>query len=684
MNGPGARRPMGDGFVDDEFIWLRDPDLGAELRAWLRAERAIHDRAATRYQGWQERLVDRAAELQGPTAGTPTWTVAGAEYRWRWPDSAEHPLLVRREHGGERVVLDVGALSDTGFVRIGDSAISPLGDRLAYTVDVTGREAYELRLRDLSARTERVLARRAYYGLAWSSDGGSVLSITHDSADRPYQLWRHDAVAARQPVLVHEEQDERFHLSLRTSGDGRTAILRAAARLTAEEWLVDLEDPGAGPRTTGGRSEGRDYLVEPYVDDGVRCLAVCAEDEHGHHAIAVRPLDDDAPPRVVLPAAPRRRPTAVTAVDGALVVSGREDGNAAIWLVDVSGRREVVLVSAPVGSTLEPAAFDSPEGAVCIRTEGLTRPVRWESLDTVTGARAPLLGEPVDRDAGPPLITERVTVEVRDGETVPVTVLRREDVALDGTAPCLLYGYGAWETVIEPDYDPVRLALVESGVVYAHAHVRGGGELGRGWWRGGRMEHKHRTFDDFVDVARFLGETLVDGRRIVARGLSAGGLLMGAAYSRAPELFAGVLAEAPFVDPVTTMSDAGAPLVVVERDEWGDPRREADLAWMLAWSPFDNPPPPDARPRLLVTSAINDPRVSVWEPARWVARLRGTGSMGDDVLFRVDEQARGHWPPPGRWQRVHFQAALLAWVADTMGLPMTPPTTSCTEQAAQA
>jgi oligopeptidase B len=271
-----------------------------------------------------------------------------------------------------------------------------------------------------------------------------------------------------------------------------------------------------------------------------------------------------------------------------------------------------------------------------------------------------------------------VWVTARDGERIPVTVLRHRDVPLDGSAPCLLYGYGAYEYVFEPEFDRALPSLLDRGVVYAHAHVRGGGEMGRRWWLAGRMLAKRTTFDDFVDVADALahdGELgLVDGRRIASRGLSAGGLLQGAVYSQRPDRWRGVVAEVPFVDVVTAMSDPSLPLTVNEWDEWGDPRDPDYVAYMAGYSPYDNPPPTGRRPPLLVTGAVHDPRVLVREPAKWVSRLRltdpglGAGVDPDDptspgtVLFRVETGAGSHGGPAGRYAHLDYEAEVYAWV----------------------
>ena len=237
--------------------------------------------------------------------------------------------------------------------------------------------------------------------------------------------------------------------------------------------------------------------------------------------------------------------------------------------------------------------------------------------------------------------TSRIDARASDGASVPVTLAYRADTPLDGTAPCQLYGYGAYESCLDAEFDRSLPSLLDRGVVYAVAHVRGGGERGRDWWQQGKLRAKPRTFSDFIDVADWLagdaaGATpLVDGRRIVSRGLSAGGLLQGAVYSRAPGRWRAVVAEVPFVDCVTTMLDPAIPLTITEWDEWGDPRDPGDFACLRSYSPYDNPPA-GPRPDLLVTGAVHDPRVLVHEPAKWVARLRETDTAGSRVLFRVE------------------------------------------------
>jgi oligopeptidase B len=266
--------------------------------------------------------------------------------------------------------------------------------------------------------------------------------------------------------------------------------------------------------------------------------------------------------------------------------------------------------------------------------------------------------------------TERLWAPAPDGSRIPVSIVMRKDVASDGSAPCLLYGYGAYQVNIDPTFSPARVNLLERGVAFAIAHVRGGGDLGRSWYERGRLEHKHNTFSDFIAAAEFLvGSGRVDCRRLVARGGSAGGLLMGAVVNSRPDLWRAVVAEVPFVDVVTTMCDPSLPLTVTEWDEWGDPLHdEAAYQRMLSYSPYDNVSPRDY-PAMFVTAGLNDPRVGFWEPAKWVAALRSVGAgKGDRPVILRTEMGAGHRGSSGRYDAWRDEARVQAFTLWQMDL----------------
>jgi oligopeptidase B len=307
---------------------------------------------------------------------------------------------------------------------------------------------------------------------------------------------------------------------------------------------------------------------------------------------------------------------------------------------------------------------------VTVRDETHLRPPVWSSVDLRSGATSEVhRGDAPGFDAAA-YVMERHTFPAPDGTAVPAVLLRHRDTALDGRAPALVYAYGAYEAVDEPEWDPALPSVLDRGVVWVHALVRGGGEGGRRWWLDGSMRHKQHTFDDLVAVADGLArEGLVDGARIATRGLSAGGLLQGAVFSQRPDRWRAVVAEVPFVDVVTTMLDETVPLTANEWEEWGDPRVRAEFDWMLAYSPYDNLPEPGSRPDLLVTGAVHDPRVMVREPAKWVAALRASDpDWSPRLLFRCATEAGAHVGPSGRIGHLAYEAEIYAWVLDRLGV----------------
>jgi len=329
----------------------------------------------------------------------------------------------------------------------------------------------------------------------------------------------------------------------------------------------------------------------------------------------------------------------------------------------------VDLGPAFAAGTLQPAhneQFDTTELQVV--EESWIHPKAWYAVDLASGERRHLMSQEVPAYDVDRYVSERMYApsgEVR----IPITVVRHVDTPLDGSAPCLLYGYGAYEACFEPEFDAALTPLLDRGVVWAYAGIRGGGEGGRRWWVDGHLEHKQNTYTDQIAAADFLADGLVDGSRIVTRGLSAGGLLQGAVFSQAPDRWAGVIAEVPAVDILTTMLDPSIPLTITEWDEWGDPRKPEEYQWLRAYSPYDNIPAAGVRPDLLVTGALHDPRVMVWEPTKWVAELRHSDSdWSPRCLYRVELGEGAHVGPSGRYARLRYEAEIYAWALERFGL----------------
>jgi oligopeptidase B len=417
-----------------------------------------------------------------------------------------------------------------------------------------------------------------------------------------------------------------------------------------------------------------EYHAEHAVlPDGTDLLLLVTNDDAEEFRLASCPVprDGDQDHRLwepVRPEDPAERLERVDAFAGQVVLGFRSHGRHALRVLPIEDLGSAGFVIEPVldGGTVS-QRHNEVFGATAITVvdQSYVQPPVWSDVDLVTGERGERHRQLAPGHGPDGYVSEVRSFPSPDGTLVPVTLVRRRDTPLDGTAPALLYAYGAYEYSFEPEWDPALPSLLDRGVVFAHAHVRGGGEGGRRWWVEGHLRHKQNTFTDHLAVADGLSG-LVDGTRLGTRGLSAGGLLQGAVLSQRPERWRAVVAEVPFVDVVTTMFDASIPLTVTEWDEWGDPRRREEFDWMLAYSPYDNLPPVGSRPDLLVTGALHDPRVMVHEPAKWVAALRDSDpEWSPRCLFRCETGAGAHAGPSGRFARLDYESEIYAWLLDS-------------------
>jgi oligopeptidase B len=442
-------------------------------------------------------------------------------------------------------------------------------------------------------------------------------------------------------------------------------------------WVVDAHQPLSPAYSVGGRRPGVEYHAEHMLlPDGTDALLVVTNDGAEEFRLARCPVPRDADQdhlawAAVRPEDPAERLERADAFASHVVLGFRAQGVRRLRVLPLEALDSPGYVVDPVfecGAVVASHNEDFGATAVTVADQSYVEPPVWSDVDLRTGERTER-----HRRMAPGHDPEQYVSELRsfpssDGTPVTVTLVRHRDTPLDGTAPALLYGYGAYEYSYEPEWDPALPSLLDAGVVFAHVHVRGGGEGGRRWWLGGRLEHKQNTFSDYLAVADGL-DGLADGTRLGTRGLSAGGLLQAAVLSQRPERWRAVVAEVPFVDVVTTMFDAAIPLTVTEWDEWGDPRRRPEFDWMLAYSPYDNLPAPGSRPDLLVTGALHDPRVMVHEPAKWVAALRASDpGWSARCVFRCETGAGAHAGPPGRFARLDYESEIYAWLLDCFGL----------------
>ena len=647
----------------------------------------------------------------------------------RRPATDDVPPVEAGPAGDEQVLLDENRLAEgLEFFEVANLAVSPDHGWLAYATDTTGGEIFDLTFRRLDDRRLDDTHQDAgpvqtrpeggpietvpdtYYGLAWAADNATVFYTRVDEAQRPYQLWRHRlGTDPATDTLVLYEPDERFTLSVGRTKDGVYVVVALQSNTTSEVWVIPADRPTALPQLIDGRRQGVEYGIEHHrgPGDGRGRFAVLTNDGAVDFRLLVTPADrpDRANWQEVVPHRPGTRLEDLDVFDHWLVLSERLDGEPRLRVVPLDGDdhsgsgdlgpfagdllgRSRLIPSAEHPSVTWEGANPEP-GSRWLRYEQTSMVTPRTVLDAdlasgraVVRKRQPVLGG-YDPDR---YRTYRLWVDTADGVRVPLSVVHRADLLADpaatpaalatatlplrAPAPCLLYGYGAYEHSVDPAFSSLRLSLLDRGVVFAIAHVRGGGELGRRWYEDGKLAAKPHTFSDFVACARHLvaaGFTVPE--RLAARGGSAGGLLMGAALNQAPELFAAVVAEVPFVDCLTTMMDDTLPLTVGEWEEWGNPVADpVAYAVMRSYSPYDNvrPAPSGHGLRVLATTGLQDARVGFWEPAKWVAKLRDTGAA-TEVLLRT-ELVAGNGGPSGRYDAWRDEALVYAFILDALGV----------------
>jgi oligopeptidase B len=669
----------------DAYAWLRDT-TSPDVLAHLEAERSYYDVAT---QHLRPNVKTLSQEMSARLPATD-WSVSYRRLRFSYytltPDGSEYAQLCRGGYAPQpandaapdpgQVLLDPNRLAaGSSYLELGLTLVSPDERLLAYSVDTTGDEVYALRFRDLETGEDLPdLVPRTYYGGAWSADSSTFFYTVHDQAYRPHQIWRHRlGTPVSEDVLVLTEDDERFDLDIRACRSGDVIVAWSQSRDTSEVWLQDAREPESPPRCVEPRRLGLEYACEHAPTPMGDRLFIITNHEATEFRLMSAPLADPGLANwvEVLPENPTERVNTVTAFGGHLVVSLRRDGALMLRSYPLAqdgglGSGLDISASIPVGTLQldENPLFEASE--INVVEQSYTMPPAWYSVHLSTGERTLLKRQPVPGYQPEHYVSERLDVPSDDVD-VAVTLVHHVETPLDGTAPCLIFAYGAYEACYEPEFDPGLPSLLDRGVVFAHAHVRGGGEGGRRWWLDGRLDRKQHTFSDHIAVANHLANGVVDGDRIVTRGLSAGGLLQGAVFSQAPDRWRGVIAEVPFVDVVTTMLDPTIPLTVNEWDEWGDPRRSADFAWLLAYSPYDNIPAAGRRPDLLATGALHDPRVMVSEPAKWVAALRFSDpDWSPRCLFRVELGEGAHVGPSGRYAHLRYEAEIYAWALERL------------------
>jgi oligopeptidase B len=663
----------------DNYHWLRDKG-NPEVVAYLEAENAYTEAAMKHTAALQETLYK---ELLGRIKETDTnvpYLKDGYWYYSRTEQGKSYPIFCRKRgtlEAAEEVILDQNELAaGKKFHALGGFDVSPDGTKLLYLEDLTAFREYTLYVKDLATNKIIDSIPKVWNGTAWANDNKTFFYMTADEAKRGNTVWRHVTGTPReQDVKVFQEDNVLYNVTVLRSRSGKYIFIPDDG-FTSSEWrTIPTATPTEAPRVVAARRQDIEYAV----DHGGEYFYIHTNHNAKNFRIVRAPEKDPSPANWMDWVA--HRPDAF--VEGLdvfrqfAVIAERRDGLRRLRVFDLEADRSHEITFPESAYGVYPS--NNPEFDTNIfrfSYSSLVTPTSIFDYDMASRERQLRKQQeiPSGYDASQYEVQRRMA-PARDGVEVPVSILVRKGTRLDGSSPLLLYAYGSYGATMEPTFNTNVFSLVDRGMVYAIAHIRGGQEMGRQWYDDGKMLKKKNTFFDFIDAAEFLvksGYTKPD--RLVANGGSAGGLLMGAVANLRPDLFKAIVADVPFVDVINTMLDASLPLTAQEWEQWGNPKNPEHFAYMRTYSPYDNVEK-KAYPWLLVTTSLNDSQVMYWEPAKWVAKLR-TMKTDKNPLYLKTNLAGGHGGSSGRYDRLHETAFRYAFILDAVGAARASSTSS--------
>ena len=676
----------------DPYFWLRDDTRkDKEILAHLDAENAYSQAQTAHLAPFREALYEEMLSHVKEDDDTVPYKDGAFVYWSRTVKGLSYRQYLRKKVGSEEetIYLDVNEVSKSlpnpKQCVVNGVEVSPEGSKIAYAVDGTGYETYDIVVKHLDSSSPNETITKTMGGVAWQ-DETTFYYVVEDKSHRPYQVWRHVLGEAQEKdVLVYEELDDLFNVGCWRSLDGSLIFIEAESKETTELRFVPVED--TTPVLVRKREAGVRYDVASHAPSssliitsnvgGLRNRALFT-------APTAAPADwtplMDGEGAAVLPHDEGRSLDNPRAFKDYVVVTGREDGFTQIWVAPLKAAPEAC--AAPVAAQAERLKFEADAftarlganaefdlgGQLRVTYSSTVAPGSTMNYDLAQKTYETLKVTPVPNYVATLYDTERIEVPARDGVKIPVTLFWKKDQRTPGTPmPTHLYGYGSYGMSMDPSFSASRLALVDRGICYAIAHVRGGGEMGHHEWyeKQGKYLAKKNTFHDFVDCAQYLKDQGISSA-MSCEGRSAGGLLVGNAVNLAPEAFNACIAGVPFVDLMTTMCDPSIPLTTEEWEEWGNPNEEKYHEYMLSYSPIDNVISGQKYPQMLLVSGLNDPRVAYWEPAKWAQVLRHEAANGDETLVKMDMTA-GHFSAADRYRYFRELAFDYAWLLDVFG-----------------
>lgn len=656
----------------DEYYWLRDDTReNPEMLAYLNAENDYADAVLAPLEGLRDELYSELIGRLKQDDATVPYRYKDYWYYTRYEEGKEYPIHARREgsmDAPEEILLDINALAEGhGYYNVGYHKVSPNQQLLAYFEDTVGRRQYTLRVKDLE--TGELLPteiRGLSPSVAWVGDDKLFYTQNDPETLLTNRIFMHHVNGAAADVLVYEEADDSFYIGVAATRSEEYACVYMMSTMSSRQMCTETANPGhfrwATPKDADVEYEadhlGDRWVIRTNLDAKNFKLMEVSEHQlaNRNHWRDLVPHDDTV------------FVSGFELFDGFVAIGERSNALTRIRILDDNGEAKFIAADEPAFTMSLSINAEPDTDWVRYTYTSLTTPTTWYEVNVASDERRQLKEEPVlggfDKND---YVTERQWATARDGARVPVSVLYHKDFKKNGEGALLQYGYGSYGYSMDPRFNSNVISLVDRGMVYAIAHIRGGQEMGRDWYEAGKLMNKINTFTDFIDVTDFLvAQGYAHPERVAALGGSAGGLLMGAVSNMAPEKYRVILSMVPFVDVVTTMLDESIPLTTNEFDEWGNPKNADAYEYMLSYSPYDQLAAKDY-PAMFVGTGLWDSQVQYWEPAKYVARLRARRTDDDILVFRTQMEA-GHGGRSGRFQRYHEIAEYYAFMLDQLGV----------------
>jgi oligopeptidase B len=665
---PKAMTKFGDRRVDDYF-WLRDK-ANPEVIDYLKEENRYTQEVMKPLEGFRDRLYKEMLARIKETDESVPYRKRGYWYYQREVEGLQYPIYARRKgamDAPEEILLDVNELAkDHKFTQLGAMDVSADGTKLAYSVDFTGFRQYKLQVKDLEAGKLLPVSADRITSLVWAADNKTLFYTEEDeTTKRSYRLHRQRLEGPSE--MVYEEKDELFDVSVGDTRSEAFLVLSIASKDTSEMRLLRTNDPKGEFRTLEKRKSGHEYYVDHHEGE----LFIRTNDRGRNFRLVRAPVADPARKhwREVIAHRPLVMLEEIDLFKDFWVAVERDKGLLKLRVTDfASGKHHYIEFDEAVYSAHSSVNAEYDTTQFRFLYESLVSPKSWYDYDVATRTRKLLKQQPVLGGYTPEEYTsEALTAVAADGTRIPVSIVYKKSLKKEGPQPMLLYGYGSYGIPMDPAFRSSRVSLLDRGMIFAIAHIRGGGDRGKLWYDAGKLMKKKNTFTDFVAVADSLvRRKLTAPDRLVIQGGSAGGLLMGAVINMRPDLFKAVVTQVPFVDVMSTMLDASLPLTVGEYLEWGNPNEERAYKYMRSYSPYDNLKK-GAYPSILVETSLNDSQVMYWEPAKYVAKLRTLKTDANPLILKTIMEA-GHGGASGRYDALKELAFTYAFVLDQVGL----------------